>query len=343
MSTSLLHHEIHLQQQAVWGTKSPLRTYIIYFITGNPGLIGYYRNFLTHLYGLLSTDTIRVHIYGRSLSGFEVDPVKATKHAPPYSLEDQILHSTIALEEQVRKIQEEDSSQDTRVILMGHSVGAYILLEVTRRMMIKAKAQGGVGVRVVGGICLFPTITHIAKSSSGRKSSWFLTIRHFAFLASLFVRLLTFPIPIAILAFLIRAFMRFPADAARVTAAFVKSRNGVQQALHMARDEMLEITTDNWSEEIWSAADSQSGPILRFLFAKSDHWVADETRDELIAARAANPGNSGRIKDEDGDGRPIMEIDELEGWPHGFCLKHSIPVAEHVAGYVKTVFEKDSK
>lgn len=139
--------------------------------------------------------------------------------------------------------------------------------------------------------------------------------------------------------------MGFPADAAHVTASFVKSANGVQQALHMARDEMLQITTDEWDAEIWGAADSPSSPILRFLFAESDHWVANETRDKLIEARGRVVSSS----DQDGCGegdvveewRPIMEIDEKEGWPHGFCIKHSIPVAERVAGYVKTILEKD--
>lgn len=147
--------------------------------------------------------------------------------------------------------------------------------------------------------------------------------------------------------------MGFPSDAAHVTASFIKSANGVQQALHMARDEMLQITTDNWGAEIWGAAaheptNSQPGPILRFLFAQSDHWVANETRDELIKARGTllDRGKSFHdVEDEYAveEWKPVMEIDEKEGWPHAFCIKHSIPVAERVAEYVRGIVKVDSE
>jgi hypothetical protein len=70
--------------------------------------------------------------------------------------------------------------------------------------------------------------------------------------------------------------MKFPSDAAHVTASFVKSRHGVHQALYMAHDEMQTITADRWDDEIWGAAQkskhTHARPVLRFLFAKEDHW-----------------------------------------------------------------------
>lgn len=121
----------------------------------------------------------------------------------------------------------------------------------------------------------------------------------------------------------------------------------------MARDEMQQMTDDKWTEEIWGAAHASSHehprPILRFLYAKEDHWIADETRDALVKERGVLVGKRG-----DGDGeedslleggeewKPRMEIDEVEGWPHGFCIKHSVPVAERVVGYVRDILEKDA-
>ena len=82
--------------------------------------------------------------------------------------------------------------------------------------------------------------------------------------------------PVSVLAFLIRTLMKFPSDAALVTASFVKSRDGVHQALHMANEEMQTITADRWDEEIWGAAqkrrDGKKRPVLKFLFAEKDHW-----------------------------------------------------------------------
>ena len=94
----------------------------------------------------------------------------------------------------------------------------------------------------------------------------------------------------------------------------------------MARDEMVTIRSDVWDTEVWGAAhqspSSHPGPKLRFLFSQNDHWVADETMDDLIRVRTI--GN-----DHDGSGgsgikrtehwKPRMEVDE-EGWPHGFCI-----------------------
>lgn len=121
---------------------------------------------------------------------------------------------------------------------------------------------------------------------------------------------------------------------------------------HMAREEMQVITADTWDDEIWgAAAPSVSGlprPKLFFLFAKEDHWVADETRDELIRLRARK-----------GDGeewKPKMEVD-ASGLVHGFCISesvgsawdgrankrpgHSVPVAGKVKRYIDEIVEAD--
>ncbi|KAF2680598.1 hypothetical protein K458DRAFT_311304 [Lentithecium fluviatile CBS 122367] len=348
--SSPVQSTIHLSPPNPTTTTNPTQpAYILYFITGNPGLIEYYRIFLTHLYGLLfqESPSANSHIFGRSLSGFETTPPSPSpkpEPTPPFGLRDQIMHSEAVLEALVTQVQKDSGARDIRVILIGHSVGAYILLEVLRRQREKSN-----GVRIIGGICLFPTITHIAKSPSGRKSSWLLNLHPFARTAAIAARILTYPLPLPLLTPFLTKLLSFPRPAARITAAFIKSPHGVHQALHMARDEMLQITEDAWSDEVWGAAHpsghEHARPVLRFLFAERDHWVADETRDELVRGR-------GRVVDGLLDGReeegeveewkPLMEIDEDEGWPHGFCIRHSVPVAERVFGYVQHIIEIDS-
>jgi hypothetical protein len=155
-------------------------------------------------------------------------------------------------------------------------------------------------------------------------------------------------IPLSLLATFIKWFLGFPDDAAHTTAAFVKSPHGVQQALHMARDEMFQIDTDFWDDDIWGAAHpteyKHARAHLRFLFAKKDHWVADETRDKLIQTRGRQAAAA--VEEVDGLGenwKPIMEIDEREGWPHGFCLRHGVPVAEKAATYIADIVSKDTQ
>ncbi|KAF2205582.1 hypothetical protein GQ43DRAFT_436920 [Delitschia confertaspora ATCC 74209] len=346
MTTSQLPSIIHLRNPTPTAPNNakPKQTYIIYFITGNPGLIEYYRTFHTHLYALLSTSNQNVdfQIYGRSLSGFEVDNsstdnTNKNRVAPPYSLQDQIQNSGKALEDLINSLVNQ-GIKAPQVILIGHSVGSYILLELIRSFregLIKAPEKN---VKIVGGICLFPTVTHIAKSASGRRAGWLICQKHTAAAASVLARLLLLLIPTNVLSSLISVFMSFPQDAARTTATFAKSKHGILQALHMARDEMHEITSDTWDEEVWGAAHPSPSqhprPVLRFLFAKSDHWVADETRDELMKVRARVDGVE--------EWKPKMEIDEKEGWPHAFCIRHSIPVAGRVKEYIDDIIESSS-
>ncbi|KAF2128552.1 hypothetical protein P153DRAFT_367671 [Dothidotthia symphoricarpi CBS 119687] len=347
---SLPSSKIHLLTPPEPGKKAAAKTYIIYFITGNPGLIEYYRNFLVHLYGLLTRDTasdrdVEFQVYGRSLSGFEMrsSDIKTLKWRknPPYGLQDQIRHA----EEDVTDLVEEAKDQgarDVRVILMGHSVGAYISLEILRRLRAHGLAGEDFETRIAGAIGLFPTVVDIARSESGIKVSPYLKNSNFAAFASAFVGFITLLLPVSFLATLIKSFMGFPEDAAHTTASFVKSPHGIQQALHMARDEMFQIDTDIWDDDVWGAAvASKSGhphprPILRFLFGQKDHWVADGTRDQLIKARGR-----GMVEQAGEEWKPVMEIDERENWPHNFCIDHSVPVAEKMAWYVRDIVEQD--
>ena len=75
----------------------------------------------------------------------------------------------------------------------------------------------------------------------------------------------------------------------------------------MAADEMRTITTDKWSDDVWGIAEARE-PITRlyFYFGRNDHWVAERTRDEIVALR-------GR------EGGPTMVVCE-DGLPHAFCL-----------------------
>ena len=79
---------------------------------------------------------------------------------------------------------------------------------------------------------------------------------------------------------------------------------------------MKQITTDTWDTSLWNLSTTptpkQDQTKLYFYFGTNDHWVADSTRDELIAARAATNKTEEKTK-------PTMEIDVVVT-PHGFCI-----------------------
>jgi hypothetical protein len=51
-----------------------------------------------------------------------------------------------------------------KVILVAHSLGSYISLELIRRCRERGKVEERSGMRIIGSICLFPGILHLAKS-----------------------------------------------------------------------------------------------------------------------------------------------------------------------------------
>lgn len=191
-----LSAKIYLHTPAEPGKKPAQKTYIIYFLTGNPGLIEYYRTFLTHLYGLLTHNTasnrdVEFQVYGRSFSGFELDAkdIKTYKYRkdPPYGLQDQIRHAEDDVVELVESVKE-GGARDVRVVLMGHSVGSYVALEIVRRLRAHGMAGEDFETGIAGVVGLFPTVVDIARSESGLKaavSSLFpLSFHRFAFLSA---------------------------------------------------------------------------------------------------------------------------------------------------------------
>ncbi|OJD21743.1 hypothetical protein ACJ73_06918 [Blastomyces percursus] len=403
---------------------------LIYFITGNPGLISYYHVYLSLLSSELSSGTCtdvddgsahdvdgsgsasniipQFIIHGKSMGGFEIiesehsmsdvngraqaqvqvhpRAAAAAMNTKLYNLSEQIEHVERNLNDfvdawraKMEQGQETDSSissvqeeerrwrRGVNVILIGHSVGAYVAMELIRRHREKrsgrmttssssagwseGESESGNGndgaMDIIGGILLFPTVVDIAKSSSGRKLTRLLYIPYLAFLASLLIKLLVFILPESWLRSVVGMVMGSPpGNAVDTTVEFLRSRRGVEQAIHMAADEMREITSDKWSDEIWGIASSSpassstptsttaSAPAkvplnLMLYFAQQDHWVAGQSRDDIIRARG------GMEKGEGGNG-PRMQVCE-DGVVHGFCIRHSDIMAKKTATWVRDI------
>ncbi|RAL14199.1 bifunctional triacylglycerol lipase/ester hydrolase [Aspergillus homomorphus CBS 101889] len=319
---------------------------LIYFISGNPGLISYYYPFFTHLIEKLKplvsehNGNPTIHLHGHSLAGFEVSASgDSASAAEPYyhDLEDQIRFVQHKLDECVTGIANAASTPTPkpRIILIGHSVGTYMAMELIRRHRERTSSSSTDAFPtfdIISGILLFPTVVDIAKSPSGRKLTTLLSfLPHLALIASFFARALTTLLPGFLLRGLVALVMGSPPqEAVDTTVAFLRSRRGVRQALHMAASEMYSINSDEWADEVWGissdAGSSEALAKLFFYYGREDHWVAEETREEILALRG---------KATEGRG-PTMVVCE-EGSPHAFCLRHSEVMAAKVAEMVKEV------
>ena len=168
---SLMHH---LTSQSVYipcdSPRSP--GYHVLFITGNPGCIGYYHTFLSLLADKLSGNA--VNVYGQSLANFVEEPGSRSKQVKTLGLQEQIDHVEELLINYVENLplsmKTDRAAEQPKVILVGHSVGAYIGLELLRRRREREKhTQTKDNFHVCGYIGLWPTVTWIRRSPSGLK------------------------------------------------------------------------------------------------------------------------------------------------------------------------------
>lgn len=207
--------------------------YLIFFIPGNPGLVSYYEPFLSRLHLLLSSSSqstkARYHICGHSFRGFEISPESKTP-AYPLSLPEQVKFQEDLLCHHVDS-HYKATGQSPKVILMGHSVGAYVLLELIQRHRDCVNTSDDEDFDLIGGILLFPTIADIAKSPMGRIARLILPIPGFALSVSALAKFLVYITPSRALDAIIGLVTRFPDHAKKTTTAFIKSSMGVRQAL----------------------------------------------------------------------------------------------------------------
>lgn len=143
---------------------------LLFMITGNPGISAFYTTFLTHLHEALTADpTITAPVFTScpSLAGF--DTSRTDPHGQrAIGIQAQIRHVESCLVDAVQAVRDKArSEQEPRVVLMGHSFGAYVLLEILRRrnegVVMTAKA-----VDVRAGICITPGVVDIALSKQGK-------------------------------------------------------------------------------------------------------------------------------------------------------------------------------
>lgn len=161
-------------------SSAPHKRLLIFFICGNPGLIEYYHAFLLQVRQQLQStgNGDNVTIYGASHNGFELHPKapQSNSHAPPYSLQEVIEGVKRRLQSKTRELAGSNPEEPIKVVLIGHSVGAYMLLEVLAWWQ-KQREEHAI-FNLLGGICLFPTVVDIAKSPRGKvlsvrvPSSW---------------------------------------------------------------------------------------------------------------------------------------------------------------------------
>ena len=306
----------------------PLSRVLVHFIPGNPGHIDFYSGFLSRLYAeaqaMVSTTA------GHGNVAVEVAGVPHAGHKPPtagggvrrlFGLDDQVrFHTRFARRELATPV-------PTRIVLIGHSVGAYIAIKLLSALPAS---------RVARVVLLYPTYEHIADTPHGRLMSRGITgafSRHVApRLAPWLSRALTTAPGRVLLRLCVRRLGLADPPGTNAQALAPNYRATVEalapalaQMAHMGRQEMAQI------KEL-PARDRDAlralGARVLMLFATGDGWAPLRWCHRARAAFAAS-GDAGA--------NAVVELDADFGIEHAFSVDtlSSLLVANRVAGFLR--------
>jgi pimeloyl-ACP methyl ester carboxylesterase len=284
---------------------------LFFFIPGNPGLAEYYVEYLD---GIHSRTEGKYEFFCPSHIGFDTSPesVKGYMSQRVYNLDEQI-------EQKVDLLKQLTADKEREVVIMGHSVGAWMVQRVVVRAL---KEIPHAQIKLVG--LLTPTIQDIALSDKGQllvKAGQYLTSNPGS-LVGRFSQALYWTMPTFALQNVFRLVMKFPPqNALDATLEMISRPNIIQQFIDMGAEEMDRIK-DEPGEDISEFWDNNFGYKIWMFFVPKDHWIKEETKAELIEKYS----NLDHVVIEETDDANIQ---------HAFCVRNYDIMAEKTTSMVK--------
>ncbi|KXS18368.1 alpha/beta-hydrolase [Gonapodya prolifera JEL478] len=234
---------------------------VLIFVAGNPGLPDFYEHFLDQMYHH-HDQKINIVAVGHLYHSASLAPPAHSRFA--HSVDDQIHHKTDLYEQVSRWFPEGP------MFICGHSIGAYISLEVAARVV------HNVG-RLAGVFLLFPTLQKILSTPNGQRQHAFFKTPIRQAVANL-AALLRWSFAMegkGGLIELVAELSNQPEAQARITAMKLLSYHSVLSALTMSDDEMSRV------DEINSKAIDLLADKIVAYYGTTDAWVPNEHHEEF--------------------------------------------------------------
>ncbi|XP_064967962.1 uncharacterized protein LOC135582277 isoform X1 [Musa acuminata AAA Group] len=270
----------------------------VLLIPGNPGIVLYYKDFVEAIYQLLEGQASVTAI------GHICHAAKDWEHGRMFSLEEQINHK-------VDFIEQEYQNSEHPLILVGHSIGSYICLEIFKRLQQQ--------VKYVIGLYPFLSLNKSSLKQSmigliSRSSIVSTTISYFvSFLGSL---------PTRVQVAMVRKCLgqSWSSTAVDATCSHLLQYHTMRNMLFMAMTEFEKLS----EEPDWMFVKKKHNQIS-LLFGIDDHWGPLSLFEEV--SRMV-PGLALSI--------------EREGHMHAFCCTEagSSWAGHHVATLIKNQIAK---
>lgn len=324
----------------VWDNPKP-RSLIVVCVTGNPGVIGCYRPLLSSIHERVSAETADdVGVIGFGLPGHGC----MSNHPEQWRDLSQQAHALATLlSDLVARIPPPSGSRGQRIVLMGHSIGAWLSVRSVECLAALARGSSKCGPsatsmsittsiapplphhpsppsaeaaatvlsRLATIVGLFPTYAHIGRSRNAVDARRFLFIAPIITVLSFLVRCITLngrvPHLIEAAAWLAVGWKPEGRLAPTVHCVSRAIANGAApRILHLAAQEMRE--QGDAPTCVWVAS---AASRLRVLYSSNDGWVPDAVRDDL----ASRLGTAATLAEAHvGHSGPVSEPDYVADW-----------------------------
>ncbi|XP_017290324.1 lipid droplet-associated hydrolase [Kryptolebias marmoratus] len=234
------------------GRLLPEHKVLFLIIPGNPGVVGFYKTFMQTLHRSSGRPVWAVSHAGHCAppdSMDMVDDAAAAERDDVFGLNGQIEHKLAFLRKRVPR--------ETGLVLVGHSIGCYIILEMMKR---------DPELKVLKAVMLFPTIERMAQTPQGKVMTPVLCqMRYLAYLPVFLLSLL----PGRLRAFLIQlAFSGVPSLDRCVVPPCVELLSGDcgANSMYLGGQEMKKVVErDNLTIK-------KNLDKLIFYYGATDHW-----------------------------------------------------------------------
>lgn len=303
---------------------------ILFFIPGNPGLVEFYITYLNLIQELYP----QFELFGIGHAGYQttggIMDYNTSNH-DYYDLNYQVDHKYDIIKKYILDNYDDDVDNTVEIYFLGHSVGAYIIQRVTKKLLDCPILHNKFKIKFSGLIT--PTIMDISKSDNGVKFTKlfaylpFLTI--LLWLAKVFNLVLTNNTIKRIIKtkYITKEYTPTKGRDSQqdlhiknsidnsVTGIYniVKSDRIIKQTLTMAHQELQDINQEQDMND-WYFTHMNN---VWCYFAVYDYWVADHTRDYLIR------------KYHNQDKNLVFELGrEEDAISHSFCVHQSVEFAE---------------
>ncbi|XP_053317042.1 lipid droplet-associated hydrolase [Spea bombifrons] len=236
-------------------TKGEVPPKLLFFIVpGNPGIVGYYRTFMQWLYRGLNQ---KYPVWAVSHAGHcappkgmdMIDDRDEDQNEDIFGLNGQIEHKLCFLRKNV--------PPDTKLVLIGHSIGCYIILEMMKRAL---------NLQVLRAVLLFPTIERMAQSPQGKIMTPLLcSLRYIVYMPLYLLSFLPESLKASVVKFILRGVKSV--DESSVTASLSLFRvDCAANAMYMGSQEMVKVVErDNRTIK-------ENLSKLFFYYGATDNW-----------------------------------------------------------------------